>query len=321
MSTLTFEYRALQPDGAETRGVATGASKADAYRQLVSRGLTPVRLHPVTPGRAEVRGSGARIPLHDLAHFTYQFGVLMAANLGVAEGLRGIAEQEKPGPLRRMIEDLVTRVQAGETIAAAMDAHRAVLGDVYVEAIRAAEKAGTLPTVLEHLSEMLERTLESQRQVKGAMMYPACVTAVLVLASGFLVAFVIPKFASMFAKRGAELPALTKALMLLGESLQSFWWVYLGMIAAVALATRSALARPEGRLFLDHLAHRVPYLRQILLGLAISRFARILGIGVSSGLTLIECVDLAGKASKPLGWPATYAAAALSPAPRSRVII
>ena len=297
MSTLTFEYRALQANGAETRGVTTGANKAEAYRQLVARGLTPVRLSAVGGHAAKSKRGGKRIAMGDLAHFTYQFGVLMSAKLGVAEGLRSIAEQEKPGPLREMLEDLATRVQAGETIAGAMEIHRDVLGDVYIEAIRAAERAGTLPVVLEHLSEMLERTLESQRQVKGALMYPACVVMVLVLATTFLVAFVIPKFAGMFAKRGAELPIVTKTLMLIGQSLQNYWWLYLGIVVAIGLALRSALRHKEGRLALDRLAHRVPYVRTILVGLAISRFARILGIGVSSGLSLIESIDLAGKAS------------------------
>lgn len=297
MSTLTFEYRALQANGVEARGVTTGANKAEAYRQLLARGLTPVRLVPVHAGGGRKRASRKRIPSSDLAHFTYQFGVLMSANLGVAEGLRSIAEQEKPGTLRDLIEDLATRVQAGETIAGAMETHRELLGDVYVEAVRAAEKAGTLPAVLEHLSEMLERTLESQRQVKGALMYPACVVAVLTLATTFLVAFVIPKFAGMFAKRGAELPFVTKTLMLIGQSLQNCWWLYLGVLVAAGLALRSTLMRPEGRLALDRLLHRVPYIKTILVGLAISRFSRILGIGVSSGLSLIESVDLAGKAS------------------------
>lgn len=297
MSTLTFEYRALQANGVEARGVTTGANKAEAYRQLVARGLTPVRLAPVNAGGRRVRRTGQRIASGDLAHFTYQFGVLMSANLGVAEGLRSIAEQEKPGTLRDLIEDLATRVQAGETIAGAMEKHRELLGDVYVEAVRAAERAGTLPAVLEHLSEMLERTLESQRQVKGALMYPACVCAVLTLATTFLVAFVIPKFAGMFAKRGAELPFVTKVLMLVGQSFQNYWWLYLGVLVGCGLALRSALQRSGGRLALDRALHRVPYIRTILVGLAISRFSRILGIGVSSGLSLIESVDLAGKAS------------------------
>lgn len=299
MSVLTFQYRALLKDGSESRGVTTGASKADAFRQLVAKGLTPVAVWPVgqSSGRAVRGGSGGAIPKKELAHFTYQFGVLMAASITVGEALRSIAEQEKPGTLRHLIDDLGARVQSGETIAGAMEWHRAALGDVYVEAIRAAEKAGTLPAVLEHLSEMLERTLESQRQVRGALMYPLCVGAVLVSATAFLLAFVIPKFGAMFAKRGAALPVVTEVLLKVGQSLQSHWWLYLSVIAAAVLALRSMLQRPEGRLALDRAAHRVPYLQRILVALAISRFTRILGIGVASGLSLIESVELAGKAS------------------------
>lgn len=299
MSVATFQYRALLKDGTESRGVTTGASKADAFRQLVSKGLTPVAVWPA--GQSRVGGgrgaSGGMIHKKELAHFTYQFGVLMAANITVGEALRGIAEQEKPGALRRLIEDLGARVQSGETIAGAMESHRDALGDVYVEAIRAAEKAGTLPAVLEHLSEMLERTLETQRQVRGALMYPVCVCVVLVGATAFLLAFVIPKFGAVFAKRGASLPLMTEVLLRVGQSMQAYWWVYLSLIVVAAVAVRGVMKRPDGRLAIDRLAHRVPYLRRILVAVAVSRFARILGIGVASGLSLIECLELAGKAS------------------------
>lgn len=299
MSVMTFQYRALHKNGTESRGVATGSSKADAFRQLVAQGLTPVALRPVQQSDAThaSRTSGGSLNKKELAHFTYQFGVLMAASITVGEALQSISEQEKPGRLRDLIEDLRARVQAGETIAGAMGSHRDSLGDVYIEAIRAAEKAGTLPAVLEHLSEMLERTLESQRQVRGALMYPACVGVVLVGATAFLLAFVIPQFGTMFAKRGASLPWMTEFLLQVGLSLQRYWWAHLSAVAAVVFGVRTALHRPAGKLMLDRMAHRVPYLRRILVAMAIARFTRILGIGVSSGLSLIECVELAGKAA------------------------
>lgn len=299
MNVVTFQYRALLKDGSESRGVTTGSSKADAFRQLVSKGLTPVAVWPAGQSQAGSRRGSAGGTIHkkELAHFTYQFGVLMAANITVGEALRSIAEQEKPGTLRQLIEDLGARVQSGETIAGAMESHRDALGDVYVEAIRAAEKAGTLPAVLEHLSEMLERTLESQRQVRGALMYPVCVSVVLVAATAFLLAFVIPKFGAVFAKRGASLPVMTEVLLRVGQSLQAYWWVFLSLMVAAVFAVRAILKRPEGRLAMDRLAHRVPYLQRILVAMAVSRFARILGIGVASGLSLIECIELAGKAS------------------------
>ncbi|MBY0111898.1 MAG: type II secretion system F family protein [Phycisphaerales bacterium] len=279
--------------------MTTGATKADAFRQLVSKGLTPVAVWPVGLSKAGDGRQSASGTIHkkELAHFTYQFGVLMAANITVGEALRSIAEQEKPGALRKMIEDLGARVQSGETIAGAMESHRDALGDVYVEAIRAAEKAGTLPAVLEHLSEMLERTLESQRQVRGALMYPLCVGIVLFGATAFLLAFVIPKFGAVFAKRGASLPMMTEVLLRVGQSIQTYWWVYLSVMLMAGLAVRVIVKRPEGRLAMYRLAHRVPYLRRILVAMAVSRFSRILGIGVASGLSLIECIELAGRAS------------------------
>lgn len=296
MTTIAFEYRAFTRDGVETKGLASAPSRSDAYRQLVAQGLTPTAVEPA--GRSvSILGRSKAIGTKDLAHFTYQFGVLLSASIPIADGLRSIAQQERAGPLRDLILDLASRIQSGETICAAMEAHRAELGQVYVDTIRAAEKTGSLPTVLEHLSEMLERSLETSRQVRSAMMYPVCVVAVLVLAVTFLVGFVIPKFAAMFAKHGAELPLFTKLLMNLGVSMQSYWWAYLGTCAIAAGCLKYALSNESGRLRLDRLMHRIPYIRRILVGIGIARFSRILGLSLSSGLSLIESLHLAGRAS------------------------
>lgn len=296
VSALSFEYTAVDGQGASMRGVANAASKAEAYRQLVARGLTPVSLRPT--GAQARSGSGrSRVATRDLAHFTYQFGVLVEARIPIADGLSGIADQEKPGPLRDLIEDVVRRIQSGESVSQAMHAHRSALGEVYVETIRAAEKAGALPQVLHHLSEMLERSVETSRQVRTALMYPLCVVSVLVLAVTFLVGFVIPKFATMFARQGADLPLVTDVLMRMGLSFQNYWWAYLAALVATAFGLRTLVRRPGGTLLLDRWAHRVPYIRRILIAIGLSRFCRILGLSLASGLGLIESLRLAGKAS------------------------
>lgn len=297
MSTLSFEYRAFTADGKETRGVATAASKAEAHRQLIARGLTPVLLRAAGEIGVGRGAKGERIKPRDLAHFTYQFSVLVNANIPVAEGLRGVGEQEREGPLRDMVFDLVQRIQSGQTIADAVGAYRSQVGEVYVETLRAAEKTGTLGQVLEHLSEMLERGVETSRQVRGALMYPACVVGVLVLAVTFLVGFVIPKFATMFKRHGSELPIFTKVLLEVGQSMQNYWWAYLLGVGAVVFIFRRLTKTEDGLLLLDKLAHRIPYIKRILIGIGVARFSRILGLSLGSGLSLIEALTLAGKAS------------------------
>jgi MSHA biogenesis protein MshG len=120
---------------------------------------------------------------------------------------------------------------------------------------------------------------------------------VLVLACVFLIGFVITKFADMFARRGADLPWMTEALMLLGLSFQNHWAVYLAVSVGAWFTAARLFSGASGRLRLERIIALVPYVREVFTGIGVSRFTRVLGIGVASGLSLIESLELAGKAS------------------------
>jgi type II secretory pathway component PulF len=294
VSTIAFEYVAADASGARRRGTIEARGEQEAYRRLSLTGLTPLR---IKPARAKpVRGRG-RVKTRDLVQFTYQFSVLLSAGIPLAEGLRGIGEQETNAALKAVLLDVAARIESGQPVAAAMEEHRAVFGDVYIETMRAAEQGGSMSKCLEHLSEMLERSQETTQQVKGALIYPACVITVLSLGVAFLITFIIPKFAHMFQERGVELPIFTRALMFLGEAAQAWWWVYLPAAVAAVVVARRTWANPRGRAAIDRGLHRVPYFKRILQGLAISRFARVFGISLSSGLGLIECLRLSARAT------------------------
>lgn len=293
MSVQTFEYKAFGADGVGSRGFAEASTKQEAFRQLQARGLTPVTLREARSHRTR----GVRIASKELAHFTYQLGVLLNAKVQLAEGLLSIAEQEREGPLRSVVEDVARRVTAGESVSAALEAHRETFGDVFVESVRASEKTGTLAAILDHLADMLERSQEATRQVRGALLYPITVSAVLAFASIFLIGVIVPKFGEMFAQRGASLPTLTRVLMEVGLSVRSYWWAYLIGAGGIGVAAYSAGRSTMGRRTLDAIAHRIPYIERILRGLGVSRFSRVLGIALSSGIGLVEALQLAGKAS------------------------
>jgi type II secretory pathway component PulF len=144
---------------------------------------------------------------------------------------------------------------------------------------------------------MLERSIETRQQVRNALMYPACVISTLTLAVMFLVGFVIPKFAKMFASRNVELPIFTRILMWVGDSFQSFWWLYLLLVVGTVFAVRKAWRTEKGRWNLELLLHRIPFIKSILIGLSVARFSRVLGLCMSSGLGLIDALSMAGKAS------------------------
>jgi MSHA biogenesis protein MshG len=296
MSVLTYNFKAINKAGRTVRSTVDAASESEAFRRLSTEGLTPVWIR-----HAKDRATRGRVRAREIAAFTGQFGVLIGARVSIGDALLSISEQESNPRLKAIIQQTAGRIEAGESIAAALTPHRAVFGEMYIETIRAAEKSGSLGKVLEHLSELMERSEETRRQVKGAMMYPSCVIVVLVIAVAFLIGFVIPKFARMFKARNVDLPDLTRVLMFIGESLQSYWWAYLGAIGLVIVVVRAMLKSESGREVIDRMLHRVPVIGTLLRGAAMSRFCHVMGMSISAGLGLIESIELAGRsAARPM---------------------
>jgi type IV pilus assembly protein PilC len=294
MTATAFRYTAVDRAGTRRRGVTHAPSKADAYRQVAAAGLTPVSLR--AGGRAP-RRKRSGVSIKELVRFTYQFSALVGARISLSDGLRSIASQEPNPRFKAVIDDMAARIEAGGRVAGALEEHRHVFGDVYAEVMRAAEETGNMIKALDYLGELLERSQETRQQLKSALMYPICVFATLAAAVLFLVGFVVPKFATMFEARGMTLPVLTRALAGLGRSLHGYWWLYLIGLVGLYFGLRRAWRSPAARLAIDRVLHRVPYLRDVLVGLAVSRFSRVLGLCLSSGLGLIQAIEMAARAA------------------------
>jgi type II secretory pathway component PulF len=178
-----------------------------------------------------------------------------------------------------------------------MSRHRELFGDVYIETIRAAEVSGNMIEVLKQLADMLDRQYETTKSVKGALMYPICVIAALTLAVTFLLIFVVPRFAAMFEARGLALPLPTQALIGFSSIITGYWYLVLGLLGGVFFGTRWGWRRPTTRQKMDTALHKLPFIRSVLQGLAVSRFARVLGITMRSGLSLLDALEMAGRAA------------------------
>ena len=282
---LSYKYRAIDAQGHRRRGILQAENQSEAYRQLTTAGMKPVKL----VARRRSAGGKRKVGTKELAHLTYQFSVLMDARIPIADGLRSIAEQES-GRLQEVVRDVASQVESGYSVTDALIQHRSVFGDVYIETVRAAEVSGNMVKVLGRLAEMLERQSESNKNIKGALIYPICVLVAMVLGASFLMIFVIPKFTSMYASRGIDLPAPTQLLMSLSGALRSYWPLVLGVVVGVAYLVRKAWSRQTTRRKMDRWLHKVPFLRDVLKGLAVSRFAHVLGTSLQSGLGLLDAL-------------------------------
>jgi type IV pilus assembly protein PilC len=294
-SQLTYTYKALDPQGTRKRGTLQAENQSEAYRQLTAAGLKPIKLVARRAGGQGMRSG--KVGAKELAHLTYQFAVLMEARIPIADGLRSIAEQERNRRLQEVIMDVAAQIEAGYSITEALSQHRSLFGEVYIETVRAAEVSGNMVKVLARLAEMLEMRYESNKNINGALIYPICVLVAMVLGATFLMVVIVPKFAGMYESRGVDLPYPTQILLGTSAFVRSSWPLVLAGIGGAFWAVRQAWRSPVTRHKLDNWMHRLPFLKDVLRGLAVRRFAHVLGTSLQSGLGLIDALDMAGGAS------------------------
>ena len=295
MSQITFQYKAIGASGRTAKGHTEASDRDQAYQNIVAMGLRPITIVQKRAGGLRLRRK--KVSLKDLSHLTFQFSVLIDARIPIADGLHSIAEQETNEQLKKVITEIATNIESGETISASMEPHRDIFGEVYLQTIRAAEVSGNLSNVLAHLAQMLDQQYETNKNIKSAMMYPMCVIGALTLAVAFLVVFVIPKFAEMFEARGVELPLLTRALMAVGQFGQSYWFIIIPTLISAVVLFKRMYRDEQVQRKVDNFMHKIPHLRDLLIGIGISRFCHIFGLSLRSGLSLIDALDMGGASS------------------------
>ncbi|MEX0876558.1 MAG: type II secretion system F family protein, partial [Phycisphaerales bacterium] len=295
MSSTTYRYRAVNGQGARCSGRVEAATEQSAFQVLSARGLTPLSLKESSGVSFSLRTR--RISQLEVATLTREMSVLVEASIPIGRGLRSIAEHEKNPMLRDMVTDISTMIESGEKITTAFSKYTHVFGEVYVETLRSAEKTGQIGPVATHLADMLERNLETSQQIKRALMYPLIVVCFVALALSVIVIFVVPKFAGIFEANGVELPLSTRVIRAMGHSMTVYWWAYLTGLLTAAFALRRSWKSERGRFRLEKLIHKLPYIGTMLTAVTTARFSRVMGIGLESGIEVIEAIEIAGGAT------------------------
>ncbi len=293
MST-TFRYVAVDPRGRRVRGKTAAVDAQDAYRRIASGGMTPVRVRQVVGRNLRV---GRPISRGELAAMTRELSVLVQARMPLATGLAIMAQNERNANLARLLRELSGNIEAGSRISDAIEQRREVFGDVYVATMRAAESSGMLAEITAHLADMLDGEVGMQQRLRRAATYPVIVMAVVSAALFVIVGFVVPRFAATYASSGVDLPLATRVVQAVGASLRTWWWVYLGAGGVGLTALLQAWNTGTGRLRIEGVLARTPYVGRLLSAVSASRFCRVLSISSSAGLDLIESVEMSAAAS------------------------
>jgi general secretion pathway protein F len=297
-----YSYKGLKADGKGASGIIDAESARVARQKLRKIGVYPTDVieqqQPLArdgtvPSAASPGLGAAKLGMQELALMTRQLATLMTAGLPVVDALGVLIDQSEKKHVQTLFADIREQIRGGKPLSTALEAYPQAFTPIYVHMVRAGETSGTLDQILFRLAEFLEKQLHLKQRVSSAMTYPVIMSLVAVTVLFFLLTFVVPKITAVFADMKQTLPPPTRILMAVSHFLADAWLLLLCGIAAAAFAGRRFLATERGRWLQDRTVLNLPLLGDIARMVAISRFARTLSTMLSSGVSLLESLDVA----------------------------
>jgi type IV pilus assembly protein PilC len=292
---ITYVWKGKTPQGEALSGEYEAADKQDVMNYLRKRRIA------IDVVREKPREININLPIkrnvkvRDLSVFTRQFATMVNAGLPLVQCLDILSKQTENEMFRKAITAVMLDVEGGSTLAAGMGRHKTIFSDLYVNMVDAGETGGILDVIFARLATYLEKADALQRKVKSAMTYPTIVALVAGGATLFMLMFVIPVFAKMFADFGGTLPAPTRIVMGISSFLRSWWWALSGGAVGAVLAFRAYYKSPTGHRMIDGLSLKAPVLGNVLRKSAVARFTRTLGTLVGSGVPILQGLDITSR--------------------------
>ncbi len=297
----TFSYTAVDAQGKQANGTIEAADQGAAIAQIRQLGFYPQRLDEkrdaaaaTTKEKAPKVKKGGKVKVKILTTFTRQLATLIDAGLPLLRSLTTLARQERNPVMRNTMTSLATSVESGSTFSEALAQHPGIFNKLYVNMVKAGELGGVLEIVLARLAEFQEKAQRIKGKVTSAMVYPVVVLCIAVVILCFLLVFIVPKFQKIFedALPGQSLPGITLFVIGASHILVSQWYLVLGAVALIVVVYKVFSATPVGAVVLDRLALRLPIFGDLISKTAISRFSRTLGTLISSGVPILQALNI-----------------------------
>ena len=298
----TFAYKALDAKGGQAAGQVDGDSKAAVAQMLRGKGFTVLDVNEVKKGLGSIElNFMQRIKPKDLTVFSRQFSTMVNSGLAMLRCLYVLEEQTQNKKLCTVIGAVRADVEAGISLSDALEKHPATFNKLYVSMVRAGEMGGILDEVLNRVATQLEKEDSIRRAVKSAMVYPILIGTFALLVLAGMVLFLIPLFASMYEDigDGAKLPMLTQVMVSISNTMTSWKAIPITIAVVLLIVVLRRLKRTDkGKATWDRFKLHVPMgIGEIVRKLAVARFSRTLGTLVSSGVPILQAIEITGQAS------------------------
>ncbi|WP_018938945.1 MULTISPECIES: type II secretion system F family protein [unclassified Thioalkalivibrio] len=301
-----FNYRARSSTGSVQQGQLEADSPAGVARRLMSDGATPLEIRPASDASAASASTGGprgrkrkatgRPRLDDLELFVRQMHSLTRAGVPIVRGLGGVAETSHNARLADAVGRMADALEAGRELWSAMRDEPKVFSPLMVNMVRMGESTGRLEETFQQLAFYLERERETRQQIKQAVRYPIFVLVAIAAAFAIINVVVIPAFAGMFERFGAELPLPTRILMATSDFTVAYWPWMLGITVAVTLGFLRWIRTQPGRLWWDRVKLSLPIVGSIIERALLARFARAMTMASRSGIPVLDGLEAVGRA-------------------------
>jgi type IV pilus assembly protein PilC len=292
-----FTYRGTNKTGATVQGERTAGTKAEVKATLQREQITVSKLSE--KGKEfNIPSFGGGVDSKELAIFTRQFSVMIDAGLPLVQCLEILAGQQENITFQKILNGVRGSVEGGATLSASMKQFEKVFDPLYYNMVEAGETGGILDTILQRLSSYIEKNVKLKRAVQSAMIYPA---AVLGIAGGVIILLlwkVVPIFTQLFNGLGVDLPLPTRIVIMLSNFVGSIYGFIIALFFAGAVfALKSWYGTPQGRMAIDTIILKIPLIGPLMRKIAVARFTRTLGTLISSGVPILEGLDITARTS------------------------
>lgn len=301
----TYQFEAMDATGQEIRDEIDAANEEEAQTTIRQMGYFVTKISVKKQAAAAAGGKSGRkrgfsiggAKTKHICAFTRQLSILQDAGLPILRSLKILENNQKPGKLKNALMDVCEEIEGGATLSEAMSKSPKVFSRLYVNMIKAGEAGGALETILQRLADFLERAESLKRKVKGALIYPVIVVLVATLILTFIMIFIVPTFEKMFEEFGLKLPAPTMLLIAMSNYISGYWFLLIAMPIVLLIIVKLMRKFRHGRMGFDMFIIKVPIFGSLIEKNILARTTRTLGTLVSSGVPILEAINITRETS------------------------
>lgn len=292
---MQFKYRAVTDNGQIIEGIHDAQDEKEVISMLKGSNYMPISIEQTINSGASTALTIGKVKKKDLAVFCRQFYTMLNSGVSIVKCLDILEKQTENKQMKKAIADVFDNVQKGMTLSEAMKNNPKIFPPILINMVEAGEASGSLDTIMDRMAVHYEKEFKIENKVKGAMVYPIVLAVVATAVVVFLMVAVMPTFVGMFESSGVELPGPTKALLVISHSIRYFWYMYIIGIGALIFAVRYYGKTETGGMLFDTMKLRVPIFKNTNIKLATSRFTRTLSTLLSSGIPLMQGIDIVAR--------------------------